>query len=81
MASKKFNKGSEEWMMFTDFWNLCEKYWIVEDSDDYWESVVRSSNEFYKKYNHILLSKRLSLAFVGAMEDAFKKRGDISGEK
>ena len=81
MASKIFNKGSEECMMFMDFWNLCQKYWIVEDSDEYWESVIRSTNEFYKKYNHILLSRRLSLAFVDALEDSFKKRGDISGEK
>ena len=57
MASKKFNKGSEEWMMFTDFWNLCQKYWVVEDSDEYWESVISSANDFYKKYNHILLSR------------------------
>ena len=81
MASKKFNKGSEEWIMFTDFWNLCQKYWIVEDSDAYWESVIRSANDFQKKYNHILLSRRLALAFVDALEDSFKKRGDISGEK
>ena len=81
MASKKFNKGSEEWMMFTDFWNLCQKYWIVEDTDEYWESVISSTNEFYEKYNHILLSRRLALAFIDAMEDVFKKRGDMSGEK
>ena len=79
MASKKFNKGSEEWMMFTDFWNLCQKYWIVEDQDEYWESVIRSANDFQKKYNHILLSRRLALAFVDALEDVFRKRGDING--
>lgn len=79
MASKKFNRGSEEWMMFNDFWNLCQKYWIVEDSDEYWESVIRSANDFQKKYNHIFLSRRLALAFVDSMEDVFKKRGDISG--
>ena len=79
MASKKFSKGSEEWMMFTDFWNLCQKYWIVEDTDEYWEGVIRSANDFQKKYNHILLSRRLALAFVDSMEDVFKKRGDING--
>lgn len=79
MASKKFSKGSEEWMMFMDFWNLCQKYWIVEDTDEYWESVIRSANDFQKKYNHILLSRRLALAFVDSMEDVFKKRGDING--
>ena len=79
MASKKFNKGSEEWMMFTDFWNLCQKYWIVEDTDEYWESVIRSANDFQEKYNHISLSRRLALAFVDSMEDVFKKRGDING--
>ena len=81
MASKKFNKGSEEWMMFNDFWNLCQKYWIAEDTDEYWESVISSTNGCCKKYDHILLSRRLALAFIDAMEDVFKERGGMRGEK
>lgn len=35
MSAVKFSKGSEEWMMFTDFWQLCQKHWEVELTDEY----------------------------------------------
>ena len=35
MASVKFSKGSEEWQMFIDYWNLCQKHWQVESTDEY----------------------------------------------
>lgn len=50
MAEKKFTKGSEEWLFFQDFYRLCQSIWIVEDSDDYWEDVIKKTNELYKKY-------------------------------
>ena len=48
---KKFAKGSSEWMMFMDYWALCQKYWEPDDNDDYWESVVKETDVFYRKYN------------------------------
>ena len=60
MASAKFNKGSEEWMMFTDFWNLCQKYWIVENTDEYWDSLVDCTNE-------------LSMALLNSQDKKSKK--------
>jgi hypothetical protein len=38
MAAKKFLKGSEEWMMFMDFWKLCQDFWEPEDNQDYWQN-------------------------------------------
>ena len=46
MASKKFAKGSDEWMMFMDFWNLCQKFWISEDTDEYYEQLIKENNFF-----------------------------------
>ena len=75
MAEVKFSKGSEEWLMFTDFWQLCQKYWEVERSDEYWESLIDCTNDFYEKYRSIPLARRLSFALIEAMEDIYKKRG------
>lgn len=74
MAEVKFNKGSEEWLMFTDFWKLCQKYWQVESSDEYWESLIDCTNDFYEKYREIPLARRLSFALIEAMEDIYKRR-------
>lgn len=52
MAAIKFNKGSEEWQMFMDYWDLCQRYWKPEDSDEYWQGVIDDTDRFYKKYNN-----------------------------
>lgn len=43
---QKFDKQSKEWNMFTDFWALCQKVWIPEDTDSYWETARDLADEF-----------------------------------
>lgn len=79
MASVKFNKGSEEWLMFMDFWNLCQEYWNPENNDNYWDGMVNRVDEFYKKYSDIELSKELALSFIRAQEVKFTTKGVKNG--
>ncbi len=51
MSEVKFEKGSEEWNMFNEFWKMCQTYWIPQDGDEYWNQLTRSAKDFYKKYN------------------------------
>jgi hypothetical protein len=74
MASAKFNKGSEEWLMFMDFWNLCQKHWQVENKDKYWEQLTNDANEFYEKYKEITLCRKLTMAFVDTQEVVYKEK-------
>ena len=37
---KKFQKGSEMWSMFVEYWDLVQKYWNVEDVDEYWDCMI-----------------------------------------
>lgn len=64
---KKFAKGSSEWMMFMDFWTLCQKYWEPEESDSYWEDLIEATDDFYKKYNTDF-AKSLALSLVNEAE-------------
>lgn len=70
---KKFAKGSSEWMMFMDFWTLCQKYWDPDDNDDYWESVVKETDVFYRKYNSEF-AKSLALTLVNELERKSRTR-------
>ena len=70
---KKFAKGSSEWMMFMDFWTLCQKYWEPDDNDDYWESVVKETDVFYRKYN-TEFAKSLALTLVNELERKSRQR-------
>ena len=73
MAWKKFEKGSEEWQMFMDYWALCQKYWEPDDNDDYWESVVKETDVFYRKYNSEF-AKSLALTLVNELERKSRSR-------
>ena len=70
---KKFAKGSSEWMMFMDYWALCQKYGEPDDNDDYWESVVKETDVFYRKYNSEF-AKSLALTLVNELERKSRSR-------
>ena len=70
---KKFAKGSSEWMMFMDYWALCQKYWEPDDNDDYWESFVKETDVFYRKYNSEF-AKSLALTLVNELERKSRSR-------
>ena len=52
MASKKFEKGSEEWMMFQDFYALTQELWISDNTREYFDCVAEKIQAFAEKYNH-----------------------------
>lgn len=74
MASKRFEKGSEEWQVFTEFWKICQQFWEPEDNDEYWEQVIDSTNEFYKKYkeNNEIFAKEIALALVDTLDKKWR---------
>lgn len=66
-------KGTKEWQMFGDFFQLCKKYWDVEETDEYWENLIKDNNNFYNKYKDITLSEKLAIAFSETQEEIMKK--------
>jgi hypothetical protein len=72
MASKRFEKNSEEWQMFTEFWSLCQKYWIPDKDDEYWKSVTEESIAFGEKYK-TEFAKKLVFALLDSLEDKRKR--------
>lgn len=75
MASKRFEKGSEEWQMFTEFWKICQRFWAPEENDEYWEQVIDATNEFHKKYkaNNDVFARKIALAFIDTIEEKSKQ--------
>ena len=82
MAEKRITKGSEEWMMFTDFWQLCQKHWEVELTDEYWEQLIRKdATDFEIKYKSIPLARNMIKAFLDTQEEEYNKKLEERGEK
>lgn len=72
MAQVKFDKGSEEWMMFTEYWSLCQSVWQTEDSDEYWQEAYNKCRAFGEKYKGICGEFARSLA-LGLLDYLGKK--------
>lgn len=50
MASVRFEKSSEEWMMFTEYLSLCQSVWQIENTDEYWQEAYNRCKAFGEKY-------------------------------
>ena len=50
---KNFDKNSDEWNFFKELYQLVEKYWIPEDTDSYWESLVLMTDDLNNRYKHL----------------------------
>lgn len=69
MASVTNKDIPEEFAMFGEIFVFRKKYYIPEDSDEYWENVKKDSDVIYVKYKTDLCKDYL----IVTMED-FERR-------
>lgn len=69
MASTKFEKGSFYWRMFMDFYKLCQDYWVLEDTDEWWQEVIDKCDQFSEKYEKCAFARGLVDALIRKSED------------
>lgn len=76
MASKKFDKGSEEWEMFSSFWKICQRFWEPEDNDEYWDQVTKSIDEFCEKHkkDNEIFAKEITFALAATLDKKYKNK-------
>lgn len=72
MAGKKFAAGTEEYLLYKDYYNLCQMLWISESSDEYWEYVEKKINEFLKKHN-TEFARSIALDLLVELERKYKQ--------
>lgn len=61
-------KGTEEFMMMRDFFNIMKKFWKVQNTDAYWDNLRVTGDEFVTKYKEIPFAKGLMLALLDEQE-------------
>lgn len=66
MAEQRFVKGTEEYVMFNDFWKLCQSFWIPEDTDEYREKLYKACQNFSQTHGAFLAP--LAIGFYNSME-------------
>lgn len=72
MASVKFEKGSQEFQFFRDFWVFVQDFFIPEDDGVYWDSVLKRSQELESKYSGDFFQSMI-LAFIDYAERKVKE--------
>lgn len=73
MACKTFGKDSKERQFFVDLWEFCQKYWIAEDTELYWDSIRLDIEKFLKKHDGDLSARWMADFLI-------EKEKEIRGE-
>lgn len=75
---KNFTKESKEREMFGAFWDMCQKYWIPEESPEYWKALTKDVDKFYEKYKNLHpVVMELASGLIGGLDT--KMREDKNG--
>lgn len=65
----KFEKNSFNWRMFAEYYILCQDYWELEDTNDWWEEVIDKCKEFSAKYENDTFARGLVDALIRKLEE------------
>lgn len=69
---KKIGKNEKEFKMMAEWWNLYQKYYIPEDTDEYWTDIHNAIIDFVKKYDSDF-AKDLCMAIYDELERRYKQ--------
>lgn len=64
-------KGTEEWMFWSDLFQLCKKYWDIQDTEEYWQHLADDVSALYEKYKTPFADRFLN-AFLDAQNDKYQ---------
>lgn len=73
MASVKKSEIPEIAEFMTKFWNFIKKYWIVEESDEYWAQLIAEADEIAKRHPDEFCKGQI-LKYVDYLDAKLKKK-------
>lgn len=77
MASVVKSDIPEVAAFMSEYWALMKNYWIAEDTDEYWDAVMKDAGELGRKYD-FQFAKESLLVFLNQLEREWKR---LYGEK
>lgn len=69
MASKKIDKGSEEWQFFQDFWSFRQQYYDADNGEDWFLEMMSVGELIIEKYQSTCFSKFSQELVMSHFED------------
>ena len=43
-------KNDKSWNLFADYFALCKGMWAAQDTDEYYQTIIKKADEVYNKY-------------------------------
>lgn len=80
MASVTKKDIPQESAMMGDLWELIKKYYIPEDAENYWDSVMKDAGAMSDKYPSELCRK-LVLGYLAYLEEKHKAMKECGENK
>ena len=65
---KMFEKGSDEWKFFVDYYKFIQDYALPEQSDTFWDELFHAADSLCKKYNNKQYYRDLVMAHLNELE-------------
>ena len=65
---KMFEKGSDEWKFFVDYYKFIQDYALPEQSDTFWDDLFHTADSLCKKYNNKQYYRDLVMAHLNELE-------------
>lgn len=75
MAKANYFRGTIMFEKFKDYWSFIQNFGIVENTDEYWATLMDAANNLANKYNENgkdLFLRDLILAFIDEKEREIK---------
>ena len=74
MVERKLDRGSEEWQFFTDFWQFRQKYYEIENDDEF-TVLMEAGEALIEKYactDFAKFARQLIFSHFEFVEDKWK---------
>jgi hypothetical protein len=73
MASKKFEKGSEEWQFFNDYYKFRQQFYEADNEDEWFQGMMEAGEVLIKKYARTNISKYVQSLVFSHFEDVERR--------
>lgn len=73
---KKIIKGMQEWQMLREFWELFQDYYIPEETDEYWDGMIKDFSAFLDRYAGTDMQK-LTDCMARELMDLIERRSHV----
>ena len=69
MATKKFEKGSEEWQLFNDYYKFRQQFYEADNNEEWFQGMVNAGDELISKYANTSIAKYAQSLVLSHLED------------